>query len=161
MTYINKIVVNGQEVNANQFEGILDKNGNARFVEGELTYTDDANTTTKYAKWSLSGSHLMIVHAFTLSANATESASKVFSEVSLPEWIFNKIYEISESSGGWVSTKIVTPNESTGASASAQAKTFLLRKSTANLIIYCLDAITVGASDLVYRVQFDLLIDNN
>lgn len=74
---------------------IKDSAGNSRFIEGDTTgYSSKLNIS--YAKWSLSGTHLMIVVAGVLPAGESLTAytDRLFSMSSpqIPQWILNKIY---------------------------------------------------------------------
>ena len=72
-------------------ENIVDKNGHPRFIEGDITIEEIAGVTQTYGKWSLSGTHLLIVLGLSV-ANATElTANQTLAFVNVPEWIFNKI----------------------------------------------------------------------
>ena len=159
MAYINKIVVNGQEVNANQFEGILDKNGNARFVEGSIEYTgSNAGVHLEYGKWSLSGTHLMLVAAIKFDASSVIGNYELgLGTVALPDWILNKIYPTASTFVSYGSLKTTT----SGLESTNNTFNLYLNKSTGKLTINCLNSVTVGASDEYIRIQFDLLIDND
>ena len=160
MGYINKIVVNGAEVNANQFEGILDKDGHARFIEGEGTPETISGVTVQYNKWSLSGSHLMIVYAFKIDANATLGSYAILSSIELPEWLYNKIYPLGDGTGNWVSVIQAIASDNGGLPTVEDAR-FLLAKSTNKINIYHISSAYTPTADRYLRVQFDLLIDNN
>ena len=45
------------------FENIVDKDGHKRFIEGTPTNPTIEGVEITYAKWSLSGTHLMLVMA--------------------------------------------------------------------------------------------------
>lgn len=60
------------------FEDIVDKNGNPRFIEGTITPETISGITFTYCKWSLSGTHLMIVLAGTCK-NVTLANNTTFS----------------------------------------------------------------------------------
>ena len=153
MAYINKIIVNGQEVNANQLEGILDKDGHNRFIEGDLTVATKEGVTATYSKWSLSGTHLMLVLAITID-NAVEYANgdDIFS-VDLPQWIRNKIFPTRL---GIIEYKAVT---AIGQDYSTQSFSTYLWKDGALLKLNKSGALTLSAERSL-RIQFDLLIDN-
>ena len=55
----------------NLMENIVDSKGNKRFVEGPLTTTTISGVTYSYSKWSLCGTHLMIVLGGTIAANTS------------------------------------------------------------------------------------------
>ena len=71
-------------------ENFNDANGNARFVEGNLTPETVSGVTFTYAKWSLSGTHLMIVLCGEI-ANGTTIGLVNLASAELPAYIRNKI----------------------------------------------------------------------
>ena len=156
MAYINKIVVNGQEVNANQLEGILDKDGHARFIEGEITTPTITGVEFTYKKWSLSGTHLMLVLAGNLTAANISQGTKI-GEVTLPTWINNKIYTLISAS------QIVTINKMTARLTGGTPIVEYaceLGKNDTNIEIYNSVEINPSLYNGGFRLQFDLLIDN-
>lgn len=144
------------------FEDIEDASGNKRFVEGNLTGSITGATFT-YAKWSLSGSHLMFVLAGKIDAN-TEigSATFVYENNTIPAWVKSKIYPSGQSeriicakeSDMWydntlpVSSKLYVALQFLGASDNRIAI------ATWNTPAW------TNTSDVYFRIVFDLLIDN-
>lgn len=159
MAYINKIVVNGAEVNANQLEGILDKNGNARFVEGNGVVDPSVNST--YCKWSLSGTHLMLVSAFYVENGESISQYKTLGSYSMPSWILAKIVTMTGASTGNISAKIIQGMGASAFPVSDEELSTYLQKQSESLILSNDIAYTNNSGETVYfRVQFDLIIDN-
>ena len=72
-----------------KMENIKDNSGHNRFIEGDLDTYTVANVTFSYAKWSLSGTHLMIVLAGTNKQQV--NAGTYLAEFEPPTWIYNKI----------------------------------------------------------------------
>lgn len=134
------------------FEDIKDKDGHKRFIEGEITFVNNDITKT-YAKWSLCGSHLLVVCAGSaLNTTVIASGSKL-ADVELPEWILNKIYPLYSDvvvklSYDWFS------NDYTNQSGIA----YFNKASTKMSII--LSALTLN-KDRAFRIAYDLLIDND
>ena len=160
MSYVNKVVVNGQEVNLNQLEGILDAEGHNRFIEGEGVTRVISGVTPQYNKWSLSGSHLMIVLAFKLDANATLVNYDILEDIDIPEWISNKIFALGDGSTGWIEVKDTKPYTNEGV-PTGDPKTFILTKTSGgDLRVYYISANFTPDADRYFRVQFDLVIDN-
>ena len=159
MAYINKIVVNGQEVNANQLEGILDKDGHARFIEGDGTSTTQEGLTVSYCKWSLSGSHLMLVFAGALDANYVLTDNQTTALFALPEWIMNKIFPVA----GYNTIEIKDVNVFNSSSISiAYTEKLAIQKLSNGIGIFIPQrAQTAPAYQTTFRAQFDLLIDND
>ena len=155
MAYINKIVVNGSEVNANQLEGVLDKDGHNRFIEGNLIPETVSGVSPSYYKWSLSGTHLMIVFVFEADTNIASETT--LATINVPTWILNKIQAIA--SGTTVVTYKEVIGRTFGTAENYQKDLFVLIKDDGQLQIIS-SAITVPGTSTVYRIQFDLLIDN-
>ena len=74
---------------------LVDSKGNPRFVEGNGTPATIEGFTSTYCKWSLSGTHLMLVLAGNVENETTLSGFIV--TFALPEYIMNKIYPIFSS----------------------------------------------------------------
>lgn len=136
------------------FENIIDKDGHSRFIEGDIDfYAEIEGVSKKYGKWSLSGTHLLIVLCVEIDANTNLPFTGYFAKLTnLPTWLFEKIIPL-------VSTYIDRKNNSAfneGASI-ANVDTYL-RKSVTEIFI------SVGSyaptDDRVLRIVFDLLIDN-
>ena len=148
-----------QEHGLKVFENIVDKNGNHRFIEGEggLVNTIEGVNIT-YCKWSLSGSHIMFVVAGTI-ANATALANADFKiSYPIPQWLLDKIYAVYADI--YLEMKAtLTYNDD----YSTQTITFALVKRE-DLSPKCMRIQNAGgftaSKDRAFRVQFDLLIDN-
>ena len=140
------------------FEKIRDINNRLRFVEGNVSMNTIEGATQKYGKWSLSGSHLMIVLMGELSAGYT-FPSFISSNIVLPSWIRNKIVQIS---GDVVSySKMLMARKSTtgGIPSTYDIDTALLHWPNSYAIY--VRQYSAKDYDQVFRVQFDLLIDNS
>ena len=74
-------------------EDIKDKDGNLRFVEGDIALETISGITQTYGKWSLSGTHLMLVLAIDIT-DTTINVDDVFANIELPDYIINKISPI-------------------------------------------------------------------
>lgn len=136
---------------AKVFESMTDKNGHKRFIEGDITINTITGLTQKYGKWSLSGTHLLIVLACEI-ANETVLTSQFLASVNIPKWILNKIYPI-------FSTNVMRTNVSCWAeNYTSQSLSINLIKDSTNLKIQC-GGLTLTATRN-FRIQFDLLIDN-
>ena len=75
------------------FETIEDTKGNNRFVKGDVVLGENApqGMVKTYGKWSLSGSHLMIVFGGELPDGLVIKNGTVFAYAELPRWIFNNL----------------------------------------------------------------------
>ena len=133
-------------------DDIADKNGNKRFVSGEMTFANNVyiNTAMIYAKWSLSGTHIMFVGIIKTKSNQQKFSlgNPIFS-ITLPDYINNKIVEISSSN-----RLVLVAN---GLRGDGESFSCQLRKTDTGVNI-CSDQTLPSLTNA--RIQFDLLIDN-
>lgn len=141
--------------NMNKIEKIKDKSGHLRFIEGNISLQNITGLTGVYAKWSLSGTHLMIVIAGDIAANTTiNDGTNLVLGLELPQWINNKIYLTTY---GMNRIEIKTFNIYSGYNSSTA--NVALTKSAGGTINIVLGSITT-TNNSSFRIQFDLLIDN-
>lgn len=135
------------------FENIVDKDGHKRFIEGTPTNPTIEGVEITYAKWSLSGTHLMLVMAGNVASTTVLDYNFIF-VFDLPQWIKDKIFPVS-------STYIEFKSINFYKSFNAQNVTIQVRKnsSTGNIEIQPASSTTMN-DDRSFRMQFDLLIDN-
>lgn len=133
-----------------QLEKIKDASGHNRFIEGDITTIDVEGVTYSYKKWSLSGTHLMVVLAGNI-LDETVFPSGEIANFTLPSWIMDKITAIT---GDRV---IIAKLVAYGSDLSSQESACYLRKSTNMYITFGGLTLTATRS---FRVEFDLLIDN-
>lgn len=133
-------------------ENVIDQDGNNRFVEGDGTVVDTESVTYTYHKWSLSGSHLMIVVAGNV-ANGTVLTNVDMVTFNIPSYILNKLSLITTNI---VDYKTVPMYSST---LTSQNFPIQLRKTTTGLYISRYN-LTLN-DDRTFRIQFDLLVDND
>ena len=133
---------------------LTDSKGNPRFIEGDgIPKTNLPGLTISYCKWSLSGTHLMLVCAGTV-VNETVFTTGNIATFNLPNWILNKIYPV------WANSYIEKKSIALVAdNFTEQSTTSVLVKSETSIAIYVSSAVTLTANR-GFRVQFDLLIDN-
>ena len=133
------------------FENIVDKDGHKRFIDGVLPTKELEGLVYTYNKWSLSGSHLLLVIAGTI-ANATVIANGFYmlQNFNLPEWIMDKIYPTYSNV---VDVKTITLYGGT-----SQTISVYFNKGSSGLSI-TVSGITDNA-DKQFKIAFDLLIDN-
>lgn len=144
-------VAEGSEVKV--FENIVDKDGHKRFIEGDIEINEISGVTKTYGKWSLSGSHLLIIVALDIAENTTIS-SGALSQLNIPQWIIDKIVPLYANS--IVDNKIFSAY--TDNYNAQQMNASIQKFSSSNVFIY-LPTFTTTASRHV-RISFDLLIDN-
>lgn len=146
-----------QTVDSLRKEGILslkDSHGNKRFVEGGMSTPTNQNITLNYGKWSLSGTHLMIVASITIAPNTSLDYVNICETLNIPSYILNKVVTIVPNSNK-VDFKSFRSYIGTSTSDSF---TFDLGKAPLNLIIEGYN-LTAGNTERIIRIQFDLLID--
>lgn len=139
-------------------ENIVDKDGHKRFVEGDITINTTFATKCEvaYKKWSLSGTHLMLVLAGTLKNGSVFANSDELCVITLPDWLIDKVHIVFGTN--WI--EVQNPQ---AYSTEWQTQTFscTLGKfdNPKRLKILKNGSLTLS-SDKSFRVQFDLLIDN-
>ena len=135
------------------FEEITDKDGHKRFIEGEikLLNTVPSSVTKDYGKWSLSGTHLLIVLAVTIDDASTITGA--LSKLDLPDWIVDKIVPLAGNNVIYKPGQYAMADDS-----SVQQITHMLTKLSAGIYIYTGSLTTTAVRHT--RIQFDLLIDN-
>ena len=141
--------------NAEIFENISDSKGHLRFIEGDITCETIEGLTQTYGKWSLSGTHLMIVIAGNI-ANGTvlTSGDELARITNIPKWILDKIYPVFASNLEIASINAYATGWGT------QSLSFILSKPSADaLLIRTANNVTL-TDDRGFRIAFDLLIDN-
>lgn len=141
-------------------ESIKDASGHNRFIEGNLSLVTIDGVNFTYAKWSLSGSHLLIVLAGTIAdTKKFEGYSNIASiSSSMPQWIKDKIYPTFSSVVDAKNIKIW------GSDWSSEANDFRcgLSKSLDGTVLslFNLGGDYTVTADRSFRIAFDLLIDN-
>ena len=141
------------------FENIVDKAGNHRFIEGDLTPINDLAELSPFAHWSLSGSHLMLVLCVynTTDEDITISGASELAHVELPTWIINKIFPMGESGHVAMKSGIKGLYPSSLTPSSTDVTAYLL-KTESTLYLNGINA--KFESGDYYRIEFDLLIDD-
>lgn len=137
----------------NAIEALVDDSGNPRFIEGDGVPATIEGFTSTYCKWSLSGTHLMLVLAGN-AENATTLSGFIVS-FALPEYIMNKIYPIFSSEINRLNITLWGDDFSTQASYIQ-----LLKDANEKYLYFNIPSLTL-TKKRSFRVQFDLLIDND
>ena len=132
-------------------ENIVDANGNKRFIEGEGQTTAITGVTYTYNKWSLSGTHLMIVLAGSVADTTVIPNGYILDISDIPSYIKDKIKTVAAGRVLWTTVQF------TSESLTTQTTNMILEKSGEYLRIYTA-TLTLNANRS-FRVQFDLLID--
>lgn len=134
---------------AQLFENITDSAGNKRFVEGDITMETIEGVTQTYGKWSLSGSHLMIVVCFDIASNTTLSNAQLLFSLRPNDFIYNKITPLHSDN---------VDRRTCFDSRGNKSINVVLTKTNNLLSVRNVTAFTADA-DRTFRVQFDLIID--
>ena len=119
----------------------------------DITMEEITGITQTYGKWSLSGTHLLIVLVITASETATLSNSQLIANINLPDWIKEKITPV------WSTVILYTQNTFRDDSWGSVSCNFTLRKESA-LEIRSSTNFTNSSTEKICRIAFDLLIDN-
>lgn len=134
-----------------KLETIYDAGNHARFIEGTLEELPQTGLTISYSKWSLSGTHLMVVVAGSVQNGS--SLTSGIAQGTIPSWIYDKLVDLYYNKILVASVSFYDSNGLT------QTNNFTLAKSGGNLRVEIQGTFTATA-DRVFRVQFDALIDN-
>ena len=135
-------------------ENIVDKDGHERFIEGDIDLAESVAEGIEkiYGKWSLTGTHLLLVICFSIASGTVHSFGKVVDSINLPQWIKDKIIPVASQTVDLKSIAFY------GSDLSTQNTTAYLVKSS-NIVYINVGSITASA-DRSVRIAFDLLIDN-
>lgn len=166
VVYDYKLTINAEDVvtlesvldpvlDGTLMENIVDSDGHKRFVEGSITMETITGVTQVYGKWSLSGSHLMIVIVGKLEASASLPVAEL-AKVALPNWIYDKIVPFSS-----VYVDVDKPFKLTDIiNYATEDLAVHLWKQDGEIHITNSNDTTPLSNEGVFRIQFDLLIDN-
>ena len=138
------------------FEHIVDKDGHKRFVEGDITIEEITGIAKTYGKWSLSGSHLMMVIALSLADETVIAGNTTLAYIDVPQWVKDKVVKILPESNEVARGSFIAFSSNAGSTQSLAA---YLRKPTDSQLVITLGSLTLNTDKFV-RLQFDLLIDN-
>lgn len=131
---------------------LVDSAGNPRFIEGEGSPLEQEGVTNTYCKWSLSGTHLMLVYAGTLEDTITISSNAILASFTLPSWILNKIYPV------WDQYLDFRQASAYASGGTSQYISMLIGKTSSGIQLVKNGNLTLTAKRS-FRIQFDLLID--
>jgi hypothetical protein len=148
----------GKGVYGASLESIVDKDGNLRFVEGNITMETIEGVTQTYGKWSLSGTHLMIALVFTVDADTVLPSSRAIARITLPQFILDKITPLDQNE--YVDGKIFYMRGKTNWWQTTYNLNIMLAKNPNYIYFSTTSAIPTITNDCVVRIQFDLLIDD-
>lgn len=154
VTVYNKAEIDALLAGNFNLSQIVDDDGNRRFVEGNITFETISDIVFDFGKWSLSGTHLMIVIAGHNTQATTISHDTTICNITLPDYILDKIATIYNPVVSWAGTKFY--KSSTGTDAGTMNTRLV--KST-NTVGVGTNGNTTLTEVGYFRLQFDLLID--
>lgn len=131
---------------------IVDSQGNKRFVEGDIEIEEISGVSQTYGKWSLSGTHLMIVVGVDIADTTAISSGSILCFINVPDWVKDKISTLV---GTYVDRKEQVYFDSL---LGKQTMNVSLRKDDIYGLYISLGQLTFSANRSG-RIQFDLLID--
>ena len=143
-------------VSQNNLSSIVDNQGNPRFIEGDISLSESIpeGVSKEYGKWSLSGTHLLIVLCLNLADTTTINDGQILAILdNLPDWIYEKISIIA---GTTIEYKNFTAYASNGTTQGFNSRivkvsdTISIRKEV-NLTL---------TADRKVRLSYDILIDS-
>lgn len=140
------------------FENIVDAQGHKRFVEGDITIETIEGVTQTYGKWSLSGTHLMLVVVCNVDTTANLRSVKLC-DINLPDWIKDKIIVTFPIYSTVISATLTIKDVSSG-DVIATPSIYLRKDNTNNVYINFANTTITITSNSLFRIEFDLLIDN-
>ena len=152
ITTLQTEVANIKDGTTHLFENITDKHGNPRFVEGDITMNTITGVTQTYGKWSLSGTHLMIVVSGTIASNTKINN---LLNIELPNYIMDKIKPLFATNYIEMKTFQTYAND-----WSTQAMTVQSAKINNRFVVNASGSGFTATKDRAFRIQFDILIDD-
>ena len=135
-------------------ENITDADGKNRFIEGNGSYASIAGLTVSYCKWSLSGTHLMLVLAGSVASGATLPAYTELAGFGIPSWVYDKIFPVWSIYLQKVQVTFVASDWS------EQTLNCIVAKDGNRMQFLTLSTALTLTDDRNFRMAFDLLIDN-
>lgn len=151
----NNWVYNSEDLTPlNKLENITDKDGNQRFIEGNISINEISGVSKSYGKWSLSGTHLMIVLALSLANETTIADNTSLCSINIPQWILDKIVPVV---GGTIA---FSENKAYASDYTNQIFVSRIVKPDVNVFQLRNEGAWSLTKDRTIRLQYDLLIDN-
>lgn len=137
-------------------ENIYDSQGHPRFIDWAGNPMTSIGFTSLYCKASLAGTHLMMVLAGTFESGANVPAS-TWASFGMASWISDKVFPVFGGSRIEIKeVKLYNDDWST----EGTSPSIVLTKYSDRLEFVNLTPLTTTKAR-AFRVQFDLLIDNN
>ena len=154
-----KSIAGAMEKKPTLMSNIVDSHGNKRFVEGNITMVPRQGFTNTYGKWSLSGTHLMIVIAFDLDSGVATPVNGILAQFSLPEFIYSNIKNLWNDVASIIDVNV---REKALWYKSKILDNIQLHKDDNQRCSIRTSGTTITTTALsACRIQFDLLIDSD
>lgn len=135
------------------FENIVDAEEHERFIEGDITINEISGVTKTYGKWSLSGTHLMIVLALSITNETSIADNTTLCSIDVPQWVKDKIVPIV---GG---TIVFRDDKAYASDYTNQTLLNRLVKPNERTLQIRNDGAWELTKDRIIRIAYDLLID--
>ena len=140
---------------------IVDSHGNKRFVEGDISMLNISGIRQTYGKWSLSGTHLMIVIAFDIDSGVTTPVNSVIAVISLPGFIYSKIKNLWNADNVVSLTDVMVRGKTIWFNSKKLNDIRLQKPDSQSRLWISTSANTITTTELsACRIQYDLLIDS-
>lgn len=136
-------------------DDIVDSQGHKRFQEGRAELPTIEGVTYTYDKWSLSGTHLMMVLAGSIADEKVISNGTNLGNFRLPTWILNKVVIVFASTVLEIKTLDLRAND-----YSVQNLPVSIGKTNNGVYVTSAGNLTLNA-DRNFRLVIDLLIDTD
>lgn len=135
----------------NDIASLVDSAGNPRFIEGDGIPIEKDGVEVTYCKWSLCGTHLMLVCAGNIASGTVLTNSDKMATYELPNYILDKIVPTFSNV---IEMKGVNAYNEDWSTQGLNFKEWKYSKG----VYFETGALTLS-KDRSFRVQFDLLID--
>ena len=136
---------------------VFDSYGNHRFIEGNGTPASVTGFTENQCKWSLSGTHLMLVLAGSVANGTTLPASTILATFDLPLFIYNKVQAVW--GGKYIESKTIQMIAD-GWGRQGLSVHFGKNPNVSGRLFFEQSGAVTLTADRHFRIQFDLLIDS-
>lgn len=152
--YINGDISATGDIYGVKIENIKDASNNNRFIEGTIALNSSlSGVIATYARWSLSGTHLMVVLGLEIDANTTILQNDVVGTCNVPSWLFDKIYPLKGIGVAWGTFENINSDWTR-----EDTKIVLIRQHGELQIAF--DADKTYSKSNVIRINFDILVGN-
>ena len=132
-------------------EQIVDANGHNRFIGGDITTFTIAGVEFTYGKWSLSGTHLLVVLCASLEDDAVIPFTQ-FGQFELPKWIADKLIPLY--------TDVISAQSVNAYAQDGTSQSMSIYTTKDNRTIKIISGGLTLTDNRNIRIALDFLIDN-